>query len=447
MPSPLDQDMVALLRFSALYDQTVHQRATKEDLSNVAAAAVEVAPRALRLFESSYPPAWRDLHFHPVHSEVALCSLAMLSIIPGPDRDDALKKLLENVSGDFPVALECSRRGWIDAAETGFDFAGDDAAFAWRTALLETLNVDLRGRSRLAENASSDERRDLQLWRSRIRTLLKDLRNREHVHHPNSFSRYYLEVDDEMWRVQMLLILEAARILGDGGLLNTTTSELLQRSDRVYDKSAPVAGEHSARDLTVLYHSALRAAERVDNLKLREDLYARLISLVPDVFEEVFNHPAQSPNPGAVLLDFDEPVPTWVRVICTSRAERDIIVEYENAVFKFQASSQARFVGPSSPFAALGACWAIRGSIPAKMKHLLQRCESEEDEHALAYGAGLAVGFGSCPFSLSEMWLVLETNGCGKSLPYLTALTQGYVDARIDPYKRWSVRFVQELTR
>lgn len=395
-----DQDMAALLRFAAIYDEDLHNNASERDLSKVVSVAIDVAPRALRLLETSYPPEGYFFHFHPVREEVYLCSLAMLSIVPDADRSDSMKTLLEQVSGNLSVVFTCSERGWIQAAETGFDLESDDddAAFIWRSALVETLNVDLRGTSRLAIPAPSDEQRELQLWRIRIRKLMEDLRNRVYLQNPDRLSRYFQEQDTELWTVQVLLILEVARVRRDNELLVTAANELLKQSDRIYDFANPSPND-PVSDLDCLYHSALRAARRTGNRKLQDQLTSRVIQLIPAVLEE---SRTVHGNDAAVLSHFGGEIPAWTRELCVGSAELDLVERFENTVFEVDARRL--------PFSALGACWVVNGASREKMERLFRLCNTWDDESALLHGVGIAVGFGASPFGLRNRAVVIFTN-------------------------------------
>ena len=381
-----DQDMVALLRFATLYDNTCRRAGSEADLTKLIPAALAVAPRVLRLSDTSYPPGPESDHFHPVQYEIDDCSLAILSIVPADQRTDAIIELTKErqLGHGGMAASHCSSRGWIPAVESGCDLYSDDwAVFKWRAALLEHLSVDLRSSSE-RPSAKQKAQPTLHRLRSQVRALMGILRSRSYQGEPEHLTPFFEESDAELWSIHVLLSLEAARVHTDKTLLQAVAKELLSQSTRIHNPADRRPGP--AWDLTRLYQSAHRAAGRVGDEKLQEELLERMIAIYPHaVGERAYE---------GILSDFDGEMPVWVRVVCDGSRDMAVVRRFEDVMVEMLKLGRPKSPeGATAARRSLGAFWAMTGASKTKADRILGTCRHLTHAHHVAYGVGLAVGY------------------------------------------------------
>ena len=441
-----DRDVVTLLRFAASFDEACRRTSSKKDFAELIPAAIAVAPRALRLLDTTYPPGHQyHLGATPVLSTVAECRLAILLIVPLEKRTDAVTKVIDSFGEDGGATTGCAARGWIPAVELGCDLNSDEqAVFDWQSALLEDLSVDLRSSDRPPAGDPKSHPR-LHRWRSQTRGLMKALRSRSYKDDPEHFATFFREEEDsDIWRVHVRLSLKAARVRADNELLQMVIWELFSQSTRIHGGFA----NRGARDLTRLYQSAHSAAVRVGDETLQQESIKRIIAIYPDALREVLWE--------ADLSDLDDEIPVWVRIACDSsrdsaviRRFEDVILEQEKVGNGIPSGSTIQGVPGSRTEAlrSLGAFWAITGAPQSKTDRIRGVCKGADDNEDVAFGVGIAVGCVGSTLIVSEAWKSLSDAKFGGTLKSLTAFCNGYAEGKEDRHAKWTARFIRELRR
>lgn len=428
-----DQDAAALLQFAASYDDACRNGSSKANFRKLIPKATAIAPCALRLLDEPYPKGYKHSHFQPIEHEVDQCYLAILSIVPPKDRTKPIIELMHLLgAGGVWATSNCAERGWVPAVEAECDLHSEDdwAVIRWRTALLGHLSVDLEAPHE-RPTASLKTKPKLHSWRMQVRQLMEILRTQSYQDQPEHFAKCLQQSDSELWRVQILQSFEAAQIHADRKLLQIVAENLISQTTRIYDPDDDSGWLNSARDLTCLYQSAHRAACRVHDENLQQEFLKRIVAILPRAAGEGVHFPR-------ILEVFEGEVPVWVRVVCDGPKGSLIIERFESEMHKPGAQSDLR---------SLGAYWAMTGATKAKAVRIRRTFRVQSDTTEVAYGVGLAVGYGRCTLSVSEAWVSLCEAGFGRTLQCLTAFVNGYAEARDDSRTKWSARLARQLSK
>ncbi|MCA9007317.1 MAG: hypothetical protein KDA70_18750, partial [Planctomycetaceae bacterium] len=287
--SKLDQSMVNLLRFAARYDRALKSENSQAELQKLVPVVNELVPQALLLLEKRYPPGgYHTIHYHPVKYEVAQCGLAMLSLVPAEQQSPELHTLANQL--DLLFGLGCVYRQWYAAFDKGIALLAKNeeqveglALLVWQSGFLEYPQVSSSDSVLLSPDIRKTSPK-LSQFVSSVNSFLSQLRNQTYKKTPEEFARLLKEPDSELWRFQVLLSLETARLRADHNLLQLTARSLLEQSERLYSTSREEY-ENSPNDLCCLYFSAFYAAQRLNDRELQDDLLARLLKLYPQMNE------------------------------------------------------------------------------------------------------------------------------------------------------------------
>lgn len=423
----VDQEMVNVLRFSARYDLARQSRDPNSEIQKLIPDAIALAPQALHLLETSYPPkGYHTISYHPVRTEIAQCALAIQVIVPLEKRTDAMNKLLERI--DLLFGLGCFRRGWTSAFDAGLDLLAkrDEplAILIWQSRFLETFGVEVNDSILLSSDRLKTHPK-LSRFISSVKSILNLFRNQTYKKRPEVLTALLQEPDSELWRFYMLLTLETARLCADEKLLQLASRNLLEQSQRLYNPKNEDY-KHMLRDLNILYFSAYRAAQRVNNKELQNELMKRMLSLFPAASNE--------DSHNNILSDRIDEISIWAYLISDRSGDPMWIQKFEE-----QAGELGAYY--------IGIFWAITGKTKIKDKEILTMYNKPYDFHEVAYGAGFAVGTGRAPFTVGEAWIRLSQADCTyNTIESLTAFCSGYTNGKESPQSIWDTRLFQELT-
>lgn len=423
----LDQEMIQLLQFSARYDKALQAKDPHPEIQKLVPAAIALAPQALHLRETSYPPkGYSTISYHPVRTEIAQCALAIQVIVPLEKRTDAIHKLLERI--DLLFGLGCTRRGWTSAFDAGLDLlAKRDESLAiliWQSRFLENFGVDVNNSILLSSDRLKTHPK-LSRFISSVKSILNQLRNQTYKKSPEVLTALLQEPDSELWRFYVLLTLEAARLRADERLLQLASRNLLEQSQRLYNPNNEDY-EHMLRDLNILYFSAYRSAKRVSNQKLQNELMTRMLSLFPAASNE--------DSHNNILKDRIDEIAIWAYLVSDC---------YGNPMWLQKFEEQAGELGSDY----IGIFWALTGKTKIKDKEILTMYDKSYHLDGVAFGAGFAVGTGRASLTVGEAWISLcQANRSYNTLERLAAFCSGYTRGKESPQEIWDTRFIQELT-
>ena len=428
--SKQDQSMVELLRFAARYDQALKSNHPDAEKNKLVPVAIELVPQVLQLLQKQYPSGgYHTLHYHPVRYEVAQCGLAMLTIIPAEQHTPELRQLSSQIDDMF--GLGCVRRGWYAAFETGIELLARkderQALLVWQSSFLDYPEI-ASNESQLISPESRKASPELAQFVSGVNVCLHQLQKETYKERPEDFKRLLQEPDSELWRFNVLLSLESARLRADQKLLQLVSNSLLEQSDRLYsDKREEY--ENSPNDLCYLYFSAFRTAQRLNDRELQRNLLSRLLKLYPQMGEFYTD----------VLYDQQSQNLDWFYLFSDLRLDREWLPQFEVVLLK-----------DSGPYgyskAEFGMLWATYGTREIKGKAILTRYKANFQFQDIAWGAGYAAGRGRAALPVGATWLKLRRiDPHLNTVPCFVDYCSGYVTGKHKQTDNWDARFLRVL--
>ncbi|QDT40738.1 hypothetical protein Pan241w_07960 [Gimesia alba] len=429
---PLDQSMVSLMRFAARYNQALRSENREAELNNLVPVAIELAPQALQLLETSYPPdKFYILLYHPVKSEVAQCTLAMLTLVPVDQRPPELCTLSLQV--ELMFGLSCIRRGWTSAFNTGIDLlAKKDESMAlmlWQSGFLTDPEM-VRNSSLLLLPESHKAAPKLHHFVAGVNSCLNLLRTQTYQKSPEALSKLLQEPESELWRFCVLLSLETARLRADRKLLQLASRSLLEQSDRLYSFKRE-EDENMAEDLRCLYYSAFRAAKRVNDSKLQQKLLERILSIDPDIDGTYHN----------VLTIHHTDISDWSQLLSDAAIDPKWLKKYEEiSLNTFEKYLFGQY--------EIGMLWATTAQSEINGKQILTMYRKCSDLNTLARGAGFAAGRGCALLSVGATWLNLcQSAPRYNSVECFIEYCEGYTEGKQSSRSDWDTRLLQVLNQ
>lgn len=433
--SKLDQSMVALLRFAARYDRALKGENSQTEFQKLVPVVNELAPQALLLLEKRYPASgYYHFSYHPVRAEVAQCAFAMLTIVPEEQRSPELKAL----SGQLELlfGMGCVHRGWYAAFDTGVDMLvkeqGDEALalLVWQSNFLDYPAVATDGSVLL----STDNRKaypKLSQFVAGVNACLNQLRKQTYQQDPEEFTRLLQEPDSELWRFNILLSLETARLRADPKLLQLVSRSLLKQSERLFSP-AREEYENSPNDLCYLYFSAFYAAQRLNDRELQNDLLARLLKLYPHMGGEYYTD---------VLYDQRSHNFDWFYLF----SDRTLDPEWRQKFEALLVKGLGRHPYSKSEF---GMLWATFGTTEIDGKAILTMYKENYNYLNIAGGAGYAAGRGRAALPVGDTWRKLsQLEPRLNSVACFIDFCGGYMSGKEQQADDWDARFLRVLER
>ncbi|QDT91085.1 hypothetical protein [Gimesia algae] len=430
--SKLDQSMVKLLRFAARYDRALKSENSKAELHKLVPDVNELAPQALQLLEKRYPSSgYYHFSYHPVKAEVAQCAFAMLTIVPVEQHSPELKTLSRQL--ELLFGLGCVHRGWYAAFDTGIALLAKKdkneglALLVWKSDFLEYPEVSAPDSVLLSPDIRKTSPKLAHIV-SGVNSCLSQLRKQTYKKNPEVFTRLLQEPDSELWRFQVLLSLETARLRADHNLLQLTARSLLEQSERLYSTSREEY-ENSPNDLCYLYFSAFYAAQRLNDRKLQDDLLSRLLKLYPqmgDYYTDVL-YDQQSKNLDWFYLFSDRALaPVW-------RQKFEAVLLKDSGP---QGFSKSEF----------GMLWATFGTTEIDGKAILTMYKEDYNLMGIAWGAGYAVGRGRAALPVCATWQQLsQIDPRFNTVTCFVEFCGGYAKGKEKESENWDARFLQVL--
>ncbi|QDT83106.1 hypothetical protein MalM14_07370 [Gimesia chilikensis] len=426
----LDQSMVALLRFSARYDQALQSKDPQAELQKLEPDVQALVPHALQLLEKKYPAkGYYHFTWHPVKAEVAQCLFAMLTIVPAEQRSPELRQLSGQIDKAF--GLGCAHRGWYAAYERGVELlARQDAGLAlrvWQSDFLENPEV-LTSVSRLLSPENRTAFPEFARFVSGTKSLLELLRKTPDPSEQADLLALLEHEDSELWRFCLFLTLETARLRQDRQLLQLASKKLLEQSGRLYDPQQEEAF-NMINDLNCLYYSAFRAAQQVNNQKLQHELLSRMILLYPRVGESFFN----------ILDERHIQKQDWLYLFHQRDPASDWLWEYTVML-------QEEVEEFGSGIYEAGVLWATTGSTRLGEESIQIIFKHQFKRQCFAWGAGYSVGKGSAPLAVGATWLQLSHLDPEFNQPdCFVEYCAGYAEGRQKLTDNWDARFLRVL--
>ncbi|MCA9020040.1 MAG: hypothetical protein KDA74_07865, partial [Planctomycetaceae bacterium] len=301
------------------------------------------------------------------------------------------------------------------------------ALLVWQSRFLEYPQVSSSDSVLLSPDIRKTSPK-LSQFVSSVNSFLSQLRNQTYKKTPEEFARLLKEPDSELWRFQVLLSLETARLRADHNLLQLTARSLLEQSERLYSTSREEY-ENSPNDLCCLYFSAFYAAQRLNDRELQDDLLARLLKLYPQMNEFYTD----------VLYDQQSNNLDWFYLFSDRALAPDWRQKFEAVLLKDsgpQGYSKSEF----------GMLWATFGTTEIQGKAILTMYKENYNLLGIAWGAGYAVGRGRAALPVCATWQQLsQIDPRFNTVTCFVEFCGGYAKGKEKESENWDARFLQVL--